>query len=99
MIIPVRCFTCNHVLADKWRWFEKECEKLVNDHEHDQGGSSTKRSDQKDTKSKRATSTATDPPAKNMEIANRAELLDKLGLKRLCCRRHMLGHVDMMELI
>jgi len=26
-------------------------------------------------------------------------LLDKLGLKRCCCRRHMLGQVDMMDAI
>jgi DNA-directed RNA polymerase subunit N (RpoN/RPB10) len=24
------------------------------------------------------------------------KLLDKLGLKRICCRRHMLCHVDVM---
>ena len=86
MIIPIRCFTCNHVLADKWKWFDKECEKLSNATEEQadkQNGTTQKNK----------------APAKNMEIANRAELLDKLGLKRLCCRRHMLGHVDMMELI
>ena len=82
MIITIRCFTCNHVLADKWKWFEKECEKLTTvDNEQPE-----------QQKTKKA-------PPKNMEASNRAELLDKLGLKRLCCRRHMLGHVDMMDLI
>ena len=80
MIIPIRCFTCNHVLADKWKWFEKECVTIQEAEEVN---------DKKKNK----------PPAKNMDVANRAELLDKLGLKRLCCRRHMLGHVDMMDLI
>lgn len=96
MIIPIRCFTCNHVLADKWKWFEKECEKLsFTDANGDDEG--VKVSDKKQLK--RKPSDKTRPPAKNMDVANRAELLDKLGLKRLCCRRHMLGHVDMMELI
>tara|TARA_B100000401_G_C52635225_1_gene638019 strand:+ start:379 stop:624 length:246 start_codon:yes stop_codon:yes gene_type:complete len=28
-----------------------------------------------------------------------AKILNKYGLKRLCCRRHMLGHVDLIEQI
>jgi DNA-directed RNA polymerases I, II, and III subunit RPABC5 len=36
---------------------------------------------------------------KNMDEKTRGELLDKLGLKRICCRRHFLGCVDMMDLI
>ncbi len=91
MIIPVRCFTCNHVLADKWRWFEKECEKL--------SLSSIQEEEQQEDETDKKPMNKRKPPAKNMDVANRAELLDKLGLKRLCCRRHMLGHVDMMELI
>jgi DNA-directed RNA polymerase subunit N (RpoN/RPB10) len=27
------------------------------------------------------------------------EIMDKLGLTRYCCRRHMLGQVDMMKVI
>lgn len=27
------------------------------------------------------------------------KILDKLGLTRYCCRRHMIGQVDMMEII
>jgi DNA-directed RNA polymerase subunit N (RpoN/RPB10) len=61
MIIPIRCFTCNHVLADKWDYYVKECEK--------ENGKT------------------------------RAQVLDELGLKRMCCRRHFLGHVDMMDRI
>lgn len=25
------------------------------------------------------------------------EILDKLGLEKYCCRRHMLGHVDIID--
>lgn len=28
MIIPVRCFTCGKVLADKWDWYDAEVKKL-----------------------------------------------------------------------
>ena len=96
MIIPIRCFTCNHVLADKWKWFERECEKLTHNQVEEEATTSKKEAKNKESNKKNR---AEAPPAKNMEIANRAELLDKLGLRRLCCRRHMLGHVDMMELI
>ena len=27
------------------------------------------------------------------------EILDQLGLTRYCCRRHMIGQVDMMQII
>ena len=27
------------------------------------------------------------------------EILDKLGLTRYCCRRHLIGQVDMMDII
>jgi DNA-directed RNA polymerase subunit N len=30
MILPVRCFTCGKVIADKWEYFKKECEKGEN---------------------------------------------------------------------
>lgn len=68
MIIPVRCFTCSKVLADKWEWYVRECAKI-------------KERDGED------------------ESTPRGEILDRLGLKRICCRRHFLGHVDMMDLI
>lgn len=31
MIIPVRCFTCGKVVADKWMEFERRCNKINKD--------------------------------------------------------------------
>ena len=28
MIIPVKCFTCGHVLADKYRYFQDEVRRM-----------------------------------------------------------------------
>ena len=28
MIIPIKCFTCGKVLADKYRFYEKEVRKI-----------------------------------------------------------------------
>jgi DNA-directed RNA polymerase subunit N (RpoN/RPB10) len=30
MIIPIRCFTCGKVLADKWIYYERKCKELEN---------------------------------------------------------------------
>lgn len=76
MIIPVRCFTCSKVLADKWEWYTRECEKLKAQQPED-----------------------ADAGDQTGGGKSRAELLDRLGLQRICCRRHFLGHVDMMDLI
>jgi DNA-directed RNA polymerase I, II, and III subunit RPABC5 len=57
MLIPIRCFSCNKVIADKWEMYQK----IIAD-----GGTE-------------------------------ALALDTVGLKRLCCRRMYLGHVDINQ--
>ena len=56
-MIPVRCFTCGKVVADKWEeWVER-----VNEGE------------------------------------NPEQVLDDLGLTRVCCRRMIVSHVDLID--
>jgi DNA-directed RNA polymerase I, II, and III subunit RPABC5 len=57
MIIPIRCFSCAKVIADKW----DEYLELIK-----QG-------------------------------STEAQALDKVGLKRYCCRRMFLAHVDINQ--
>ncbi len=57
MIIPVRCFTCGKVVADKYEEFNRRVQH------------------------------GEDP----------AEVLDDLGLKRYCCRRMLLSHIDIID--
>ena len=57
MLIPVRCFTCGKVVADKWEEFTNKVKAGKN-------------------------------PQK---------VLDELGLKRYCCRRMLLSHVDLID--
>lgn len=57
MIIPIRCFTCGKLVADKWEEFARRVK-------------------------------AGEEPA---------EVLDSLGLKRYCCRRMLLSHVDIID--
>ena len=37
--------------------------------------------------------------AKTIKATPEGIILDKLGLKRYCCRRIMLGHVDLIDII
>ena len=90
MIIPVRCFTCGKVLADKWRDFERKC-KAADDVATDSSTS---------TAQQQLSDHAPDvhiPP--NFGKKFHGKILDELGLDKICCRRHMLGHVDMMQII
>ena len=56
MLIPVRCFTCNKVVGNKWDNYCQLIEKM--------------------------------PESK---------ALDELGLKRYCCRRMLLSHVNIID--
>lgn len=82
MIIPIRCFTCGKVIADKWREYEKRCAEL-------------------DTPSAPSDGLNTSRPGPNADRHGlyqnnpRDKILNELGLTRMCCRRHMLTHVDL----
>jgi len=75
MIIPVKCFTCGEVLADKYRYYLEQTKKK-----------------------KMAKGIAVDDllylTKDNTEKTSEGEVLDELKLKKMCCRRHMLTHVD-----
>ena len=75
MIIPVKCFTCGMVLADKYRYYQNEVRriKLLN-------GKSTEK--------------VIYLTKGNAEKTIEGTVRDDLGLHNVCCRRHMLTHVD-----
>jgi DNA-directed RNA polymerase subunit N len=75
MIIPIKCFTCGTVIADKYRYYMEEVRKrkLARDMDVDKVVYLTKEFSEK---------------------TPEGEVLDDLGLNKMCCRRHMLTHVD-----
>lgn len=75
MIIPVKCFTCGTVIADKYRYYLEEVRKrkLARDMDVDKVVYLTKEFSEK---------------------TPEGEVLDDLKLNKMCCRRHMLTHVD-----
>lgn len=91
MIVPVRCFSCGKVLADKWVFYARECARL------EQAAAVAKmRRRRKDGAGGDAEE---DDGGDDDDDVSRAEIFDKLFLDRMCCRRHMLGHVDLMDKI
>ena len=85
MIIPVRCFTCNKVIGDKWNYYVKRCkeeEKAVEE--------------KADTKSGK-TDNKLNPL--HFEENIRQKVFEELGLERICCRRMLLGHIDLIDKI
>lgn len=83
MIIPVRCFTCGHVIADKWNYYVKRCKELEKEQ---QGGEQTDSNDKQ-----------LDP--QHFDKTIRQKVFEELGLERICCRRMLLGHVDLIDTI
>lgn len=77
MIIPIRCFSCGNVLADKYRFFQDEVRK------------------RKIAKGQKL-DTVVYLTEKHIEKTAEGEVLDSIGLSNVCCRRHMLTHVDIL---
>ena len=82
----MRCFTCGKVLADKWLYYEKKCKDIDK---------------RVDTSKLTIEDLKIDSIDKStyFEDSFKGELLDSLGLTKICCRRHMLGHVDLIDVI
>ena len=58
MMIPVRCFSCGQVVADKWEEYNKRV---------------------------------------NVDKEPAEKVLDELHVQRYCCRRMLLGNVDLID--
>jgi len=75
MIIPVKCFTCGKVLADKYLYYQTKVRelKLTNSMDVNKVIYLTQ---------------------ENIKKTPEGIIMDNLGLNKMCCRRHMLSHVD-----
>jgi len=77
MIIPVKCFTCGKVLADKYRYYLAEVRKIKLSRDLD-------------------VDKVIYLTAEYIDKTPEGEVMDSLGLTKMCCRRHMLTHVDII---
>ena len=79
MIIPIKCFTCGKILADKYLYYNKKVIEL-------------KLQDKEQTITNDIKYLDSSNPKKTPE----GKVMDELGLNKICCRRHMLTHVDIL---
>ena len=95
MIIPIRCFTCGKVLADKYDYYVAEARKLSS------VGDAPAPSQSGAALSGAALSAtaASSGQTQHFDKVKTGPILDKLGLTRYCCRRHMIAHVDLIDII
>tara|TARA_B100000401_G_scaffold346797_1_gene244624 strand:+ start:2610 stop:2870 length:261 start_codon:yes stop_codon:yes gene_type:complete len=84
MIIPVRCFTCSKVIADLWEEYQKQINEKKN-------------INKKEFKIEDITITSNEDALKNFDDNLQNDVLNKLGITKMCCRRHFLGHVDLIN--
>ena len=80
MIIPIKCFTCGMVLADKYRFYLEEVRKKK----------LTKRKNGESIDIDKVLYLTKEFAEKTPE----GEVLDELNMQKMCCRRHFLTHVD-----
>lgn len=82
MIIPVKCFTCGMVLANKYRYYIEEVRKrkLAKQVNINDGSSNIDK--------------VLYLTKEFHEKTPEGEVMDELGLNKMCCRRHLLTHVD-----
>ena len=79
MIIPVRCYSCGKILANKYDYFQNELNRK-----------------------KLAMNTTEDPLIINVNSADvkktiAGELMDELGLTRICCRKVLLTSINIID--
>tara|TARA_B110001450_G_scaffold5109_1_gene5336 strand:+ start:903 stop:1172 length:270 start_codon:yes stop_codon:yes gene_type:complete len=86
MLIPMRCYTCGEILADKWIPYITAVQSDKNDIE----GEVDPEKDQLELK-------YIDVKDKNPEKSVEGKVLDELELHKYCCRRMMLGNVHIIS--
>lgn len=80
MIIPIKCFTCGNVIADKYRFYLEEVRKKK----------LAKRGNNESIDIDKVLYLTKEFHEKTPE----GIVLDELGMTKMCCRRHFLTHVD-----
>lgn len=78
MIIPIKCFTCGNLIADKYLYYLNEVRsRKIKENSH------TENIDRLSYLTKN-----------NMTITPEGQVLNELNITKSCCRRHFLTHVD-----
>jgi DNA-directed RNA polymerase subunit N (RpoN/RPB10) len=80
MIIPIKCFTCGNIIANKYRYYLEQVRKKK----------LAKRGNDESIDVDKVLYLTQEFVDKTPE----GEVLDDLNMRKMCCRRHFLTHVD-----
>jgi len=80
MIIPIKCFTCGNVIANKYRFYQEQVRKKK----------LARKSNGESIDIDKVIYLTKEFAEKTPE----GEVLDELNMNKMCCRRHFLTHVD-----
>jgi len=111
MIIPIKCFTCGTILANKYRYYCEEVRKIKLKEEYELEKLKQEldletelKSEIKSSKSKTKSRTSENISSRDNRVlyltpkfdkkTPEGQVLDEIGLTKMCCRRHILSHVD-----
>jgi DNA-directed RNA polymerase subunit N (RpoN/RPB10) len=83
MIIPVRCFTCGKILGNKYNYYQTE---LVR-----------RRINETPNVTQHNQPLVLDINIDDIKKTVAGEIMDELGLTRMCCRKTMLSNVHLIE--
>ena len=81
MITPIRCFTCNQIIANKWNKYQEKIQEQY------------LKEDVPNNIKKRFIDVS------NLDKNIEGKILDELKIHKYCCRRMLMSHVDMAEII
>ena len=88
MLIPIKCYTCGKILADKYLYYKKELIRktlaLKTDNDN------TNKNSNKDP-------LMIDISVEDVKMTPAGEIMDELGLDRICCRKVMLTSIDIID--
>ena len=82
MIIPIQCFSCGKQIAHKWEKYQQKIQEEYNKNPNLN-------------KVNILTEDVVEFIKNNKPIEEKT--LDELGLKRYCCRRMFISHIDLCE--
>ena len=106
MIIPVRCYTCGKVLADKYEYYKKELirKKLALKSESEKINDMDELTAQfsKKTNNNSNNTNNKDPLMIDISVDDvkktiAGEIMDELGLSRICCRKVILTSIEIID--
>ena len=86
MLIPIKCYTCGKILADKYLYYKTELIRKTLTLKNDN-----------DNKNSNKDPLMIDISVEDVKMTPAGEIMDELGLDRICCRKVMLTSIDIID--